>query len=346
MNSSPITVGALGAARITPLALLDPAGQIPDVTVTAIASRSRRRADPIARRYDIAKVYASYADLLADPEIDAVYIALPNAFHAEFIIAALRAGKHVLCEKPLASNSGEARLVEEESARHPRLVVMEAYHWRYHPLAADVMRHLPTIGTPLGMRIRFAFPLLRPGDIRWQLELAGGAMMDVGCYAVSLVQMLAEAQPQVVSAKALTYKSKVDRRMDAELLLPDGCRVRLTASMLSRAVPGQLARIEGTTGRMVIRSPFTVHKKGRLSVTPTDGAPLVIDYPARPTTYHYQLQAFLAAIRGAGTNLTPPEDAVANLRTIDRIYTASGLGPRPSRLAPPGESLKRDAPAN
>jgi predicted dehydrogenase len=330
--ANPIRVGALAAARITAEALLVPAKEISGVKVVAIASHSWRRAHSVAQRHRIAKVYSAYDDLLADAEIDAVYIASPNALHAESIVAALRAGKHVLCEKPLVSNSTEAHAVEVESAKNPQLVVMEAYHWRYHPLAADLMTYLAKIGTPLNVRVRFAFPLLRLGDIRWKFELAGGATMDVGCYAVSFIQMLTEASPRVVSAKALTlHRSQIDRRMDADILLSNGCRAQLTASMLSRATLGQMALVEGVNGRIAARNPFTAHRNGRLSVTVGDGSPVVIDYPAHPTTYRYQLEAFLAAVRGAGTNLTPPADATKNLYTIDQIYTAAGLRPRPSR---------------
>jgi predicted dehydrogenase len=215
---APLRLGILGAARIAPAALLRPARDLPAATVVALAARDRTRAETFARRHDIPRVHTSYADLLADPEIDAVYNPLPNSLHCEWTVRALEAGKHVLCEKPIASNADEARHMAEAAEKTGR-VLMEAFHYRYHPLAAR-MREIVASGE-LG-RIRrieaaLCFPLLRRGDIRFDLSLAGGALMDAGCYAVNCVRFLADAEPEVVSARARLSSPGVDRRMDAEL---------------------------------------------------------------------------------------------------------------------------------
>src|SRR5205823_1392444 len=133
-----VRIGTLGAARITPAALIKPAKETPEVDVVAAAARDEARAEKLAARHGIGRVHASYDALLADPEVDAVYNPLPNALHAEWTIKALEAGKHVLCEKPFTSNAAEAELVAK-TAEATGLVVMEAFHWRYHPLAARVL---------------------------------------------------------------------------------------------------------------------------------------------------------------------------------------------------------------
>src|SRR5215207_6212922 len=142
-SSSPIRMGVLGAAAIVPVALMGPARSIPEVQVTAIAARDPQRARSFARRYKIPRVHQTYEDLLQDPEIDAIYNPLPNGLHAEWSIRALEAGKHVLCEKPIASNASEATQMAEAAERTGRVLV-EAFHWRYHPLAARMREVVQT----------------------------------------------------------------------------------------------------------------------------------------------------------------------------------------------------------
>ena len=144
MTNPPLRFGILGAARIAPMALVRPAREGTGVEVVAVAARDERRARAFARRHRIPRTHGSYAALLADPEVDAVYVPLPNSLHAEWTIRALEAGKHVLCEKPLASNAAEAALVIEAAQRSGRLLI-EAFHWRHHPLAAR-MREIVTSG--------------------------------------------------------------------------------------------------------------------------------------------------------------------------------------------------------
>lgn len=327
-----LRIGALGAARITPLALLQPAGRVAGVQVTAIASRSPKRAAALARQYNIPTFYDSYEKLLSAPDIDAVYIALPNAYHAEYIVQALRQNRHVLCEKPLTSNAGEALAVQAAAAEHPHLVLMDAYHWRYHPVAEEIVRTVPQIGSLRSIDLVDAFPLLRPHDIRWDIALGGGAMMDVGCYPLSLITLLSDRQPAVVAARAQTIRGDVDRRMDARLRLDCGTPISVTASMLSHKVASQQARITGEHGRVLVRNLFTAHHHGRLTFTPTRGRQEHVHYPAQPTTYEYQLRAFAGAINGTDVNRTPPSESARIMSLIDDIYRTAGLRPRPGRL--------------
>src|SRR2546428_55411 len=184
-------IGVLGAARIAPTALLRPASVVDGVEVRAVAARDRRRAEAFAGRYGVAVVHDSYADLVADPALDAVYIPLPNGLHATWTLAAIKAGKHVLCEKPFTSNAAQARQVVE-AAEGTGLVVMEAFHYRYHPMARrmeDVV-HSGELGAIERVDTAMCFPLPLFSNIRYRFDLAGGALMDAGCYAVHWLRRL------------------------------------------------------------------------------------------------------------------------------------------------------------
>ncbi len=199
---STVRIGVLGAARIAPAALIRPARVLDGVQVAAIAARDRNRAGTFAAKHGIATVHDSYDALLADPAIDAIYNPLPNGLHGRWTIAALRAGKHVLCEKPFTANADEAESVAEV-ARATGPVVMEAFHYRYHGLTARMLDILASgeLGDVRHLDTWLCFPL-PVADIRWQLDLAGGALMDAGCYAVHLLRTLAGAEPVVRSAQA------------------------------------------------------------------------------------------------------------------------------------------------
>src|SRR5262245_46916122 len=184
---SPVRLGVLGAARITHQAVVKPARTSADLELVSVAARDRSRADTYAKKHGIPRVFDTYADLLADPDIDAIYNPLPNGLHAEWTIAALEAGKHVLCEKPFTSNATEAEQVAAVADR-TGLVVMEAFHYRYHPLAHR-MRALVEdgeLGTLEHVEAALCFPLPKFSDIRYQYDLGGGATMDVGTYTVHL----------------------------------------------------------------------------------------------------------------------------------------------------------------
>jgi len=173
-----LRIGILGAARIAPMALVRPARSVPEAAVLAVAARDETRARRFAARHGIPRVHRGYAELLADPEIDAVYNPLPNSLHCEWSIRALEAGKHVLCEKPLASNADEARRMTEAASRAGRVLV-EAFHWRYHPLAERMKAIVESgeLGRVRHVEASCCFPLLLPGDIRYRLDLAGGALL-------------------------------------------------------------------------------------------------------------------------------------------------------------------------
>lgn len=325
---APLRIGILGAARIAPAALIKPARRVDEVEVVAVAARDRAKADKFARKHGIGRVHGSYDALLADPTIDAIYNPLPNGLHGKWTIAALEAGKHVLCEKPFTANADEAVEVQKVEKR-TGLVVMEAFHYRYHPLADRLVEiaHDGTLGTIEHIHTWMVIPLLPRSDIRWQLSLAGGSTMDVGCYTIHLLRTLAQAEPEVISAAARERSIGVDRWLQADMKFPDGSSGRITASMLSRRFLSLGAEVKGDKGVMRVLNPYAPQYFHRLSVRTSKGKQKEPRFP-REATYLYQLRAFAGAVLRGEPIKTGTDDAIANMRVIDAAYRAAGLEPR------------------
>jgi predicted dehydrogenase len=321
-----LRIGTLGAARITPAALIKPAAKSTSVSVVSVAARDRERAAKFAAKHSIPKVMDSYEAVVSDPDIDAVYIPLPNSYHAQWTMAAIEAGKHVLCEKPFTANAASAEQVAAAASGRPDLVVMEAFHYMYHPLAARMREIVSSgqLGTLRHAEAWLCFPLPRFKDIRYQYDLAGGALMDAGCYPVSMVRMLTGEEPTVVSAQAKLRSPKVDRAMTAALQFPSGCTGRIIASMWSSTLLKIGARVVGSEGEMRVFNPVGPQFYHRLSVS-GGGRGRQVEHLSRRPTYEYQLDAFGAAISEGSPILTPPAFSVANMRVIDAIYQAAGL---------------------
>jgi len=320
-----VRIGVLGAARIAPAALMRPAAVVEGVAVTAIAARDPRRARAFATRFAVPKVHDSYADLIGDEELDAVYIPLPNGLHHEWMLAALRAGKHVLCEKPFTANASQAR---EVAAASTDRVVMTAFHYRYHPLARRMEQVVRSgqLGEIQRVETSMCFPLPRFSDIRYNFDLAGGALMDAGCYALHCLRLLAPGTPKVTAAKALTLKRdpRIDRAMTAEFTFDNGATGRIHTSMWSATLLRIRAAVFGTKGKLVVNNYAAPQLPSRFTLT-VDRQRRRETFDRTPT-YVYQLRAFLAACQGdTAANLTPPADAVATMALIDDIYTAAGL---------------------
>ncbi len=324
-----IRLGVLGAARIAPSALIRPARVVDGVRVTALAARDQARAARFAAKWDIPTVHADYAALVDDPAVDAVYIPLPNSLHAQWTLKAIAAGKHVLCEKPFTSNAAQSEEVADATAGSG-LVVMEAFHYRYHPLMRRVLGLIAdgAIGRVRRVETELSFPLPRFNDIRYRLDLAGGALMDAGCYAVHCLRQLGPGEPEVISARAQLRSPGVDRAMTASLRFPDGAAGRVTCSMWSRRLLGVSARVFGDAGELSVFNFVAPHVFHRLSVRTAERR-WHERVPGEPT-YVCQLRAFAAAVRDGGEVLTPAADAVNTMRLIDAIYVAAGLRPRAS----------------
>ena len=323
-----LRIGVLGAARIAPAAVVKPARGLAGVRVEAVAARDATRAEGFARKHEIPRVHASYEELVADPDVDAVYNPLPNGLHGRWTIAALEAGKHVLCEKPFTANRSEAESVAEVAAASGK-VVMEAFHYRYHPLAARVREIVDSgeLGELVHVEAWECFPLPRFDDIRYQLDLAGGALMDAGCYAVHMVRLAGRGEPEVLSAQARLRSEQVDRAMRAELRFTEGHTGRVGCSMWSRSLLRLSIRVTGSAGELRVFNPVAPQLYHRLSVT-TGSSRRTERFGTRPT-YSYQLEAFRDAVGGrVEANLTPPSDSIATMAVIDAVYEAAGLARR------------------
>jgi predicted dehydrogenase len=329
--SAPLRFGILGAARIAPAALVRPAREVEGVELRAVAARDGERARAFAAKHGIPVVHTSYEALLADPEIDAVYNPLPNGLHGVWTMRALRAGKHVLCEKPFTANAEEARAVAAVAQGTGRFV-MEAFHWRYHPLAARMLEILASgeIGELRHVEAQLCAPLLNTRDIRYRPELAGGAAMDMGCYALHFVRTLGGAEPRVTAARAKLLAPGVDRAMEVELAFPNGATGLAVCSMLSWRLLAASGSVLGTRGRLRILNPWAPHMFHRLRVETAAGSRS--ERVAGRATYTHQLEAFVRAVREDVPVPTGAADAIANMTLIDAAYSKAGLEPRaPSR---------------
>ncbi|MFD9698998.1 Gfo/Idh/MocA family protein [Lentzea sp. NPDC059081] len=319
-----VRIGVLGAARIAPTAVLDPARSSTVAEVVAVAARSAEKARAFADEHGIARVHGSYEELLADPAVDAVYNPLPNGLHGRWTLAALEAGKHVLCEKPFTANAAEAATVAA-AASASGLVVMEAFHYRYHPLAVrvDEIIRSGVLGPLRHVEASVCFPLPLFSDIRYDYSLAGGAMMDAGCYAVNMVRLLGGEEPEVRSATALLRGPSIDRAMRATLRFPSGHTGSVHASLWSSTVLKLSMKAVGENGRLSVFNPLGPQMFHRMSLRLKDRTST--ENFGKRATYAYQLDAFTDAVLHGKPFPTTADDAVRNMTVIDSIYRAAGL---------------------
>ena len=337
----PLRIGVLGTARISTTALLGPAASVPEVTVAGVASLNRSRAMAYAQEHQIPVAYDGYHALLEDPDIDAVYIPLPNSLHGPWTLTAIAAGKHVLCEKPFASNALEAGQVADAAAA-AGLVVMEAMHYRYHPLIRRLVEVTGELGPVRHIQCWTSFVISDPGDIRYDYALGGGALMDGGCYAIDCLRLLGPGEPSVTAALA-------DPCGPAPGALPGAPSGPSSGAVADRAMAVRLAFPGGATGWF--ESAFTldgefradVHvscehgtvwvqdfiraQRGHL-VAVRNGSVLADERGAGDTTYTEQLRAFAAATVSGAAVPTSAARAVTTMRLIDDAYRAAGLLPR------------------
>ncbi|MBI3690690.1 MAG: Gfo/Idh/MocA family oxidoreductase, partial [Mycolicibacterium aromaticivorans] len=269
-------------------------------------------------------VHDGYDTLIADPDLDAIYIPLPNSLHGRWTRAALAAGKHVLCEKPFAANAIEAREIADLAEQSGR-VVMEAFHYRYHPLALRIEQIIASgeLGKLQRVEATLCYPLPLFSDIRYSYSLAGGATMDAGCYAVHMARMFGGGTPEVTTARARLRDENIDRAMTAELRFPGGHTGRLHCSVWSLSLLNISAKVIGDRGELRVLNPVMPQFFHRLSVRSV-GSRRVEHFSRRPS-YAYQLDAFAAAVLHGEPVRTTPRDAVENMTVIDAIYRAAGL---------------------
>jgi len=321
-------MGILGAARIGPAAVIRPARAVPGLEVVGVAARDADRGQRFAARHRLERVYRDYEELLDDPSIDAVYNPLPNSLHAPWTIRALRAGKHVLCEKPLASNALQAEAMER-AANETGRVLSEGFAYRYHPLAARMLGIVQSgeLGTVRHVEAELRVLLLGSKDIRFRFDLGGGATMDVGCYPISLIRFLAASEPAIASASPKMLSPQVDSQMTAQLSFTDGRTGTMVCDFKSHAVFRSVARVRGDRADLTVVNPFHPHLMNWLVVRSRSGTRW--EHVRGENAYVLQLQAFVRAIQQGAASTTATADGVANMRVIDAVYLAAGLEPRP-----------------
>jgi predicted dehydrogenase len=297
--------------------------------VVAIASRDGATAARVAQELDIPRAHDSYEGLLADPEVDAIYIPLPNHLHLDWTLAAVRAGKHVLCEKPLALSSADAqRMVEAAEAAGVRL--MEAFMYRLHPSWQAVRQVVASgrIGRLQTVQNWFSYYNDDASNIRNIRDAGGGALLDIGCYTINLSRMLFGAEPEQVTGSILRDpNSEVDVVTTGLLVFAGGGTATFTCSIRSES--DQRVHIYGTEGHISVGIPFNIPPDRPTHVFVTQGgdppvAPNVERLTFEPADpYGVEADAFAAAVLDGTPLPIPPKDAVANLRVIERLVEAA-----------------------
>lgn len=323
---SKVRWGVLSTAHIGTATVIPAMQQGAYCEVTAIASRDRARGQSVAQQLGIPRSYGSYEELLADPDIDAVYIPLPNHLHVPWSIKALEAGKHVLCEKPIAPTAAEAQKLVDAAKQYPNLKVMEAFMYRFHPQwqqARQLVRD-GSIGTLRTVQSFFSYYNDDPHNIRNIAEVGGGGMLDIGCYNVSLSRFIFGAEPRRVSA-IVEYDPQLNTdRLDSGIL--DFGNGTSTFTCSTQLTPYQRVNIFGTEGRIEIEIPFNAPTTRPCKMWYQHGD--TIDEILLDTCNQYTLQGdmFAQAVLNDTPVPTPLEDAIANMRVIDAVIRSSKSG--------------------
>jgi predicted dehydrogenase len=321
-GKAPIRIGLLGASRIARTAVIAPARKNPRFVVTAVAARDPDRARAYAGEHGIPHVADDYAALLCRGDVDVIYNGLPPAGHKAWTIAALEAGKTVLCEKPFARDASEARdMVAAADAAGGLL--LEAFHYRLHNVmrAAVALAHEGALGELRTLEAIFEVAIPRaPDELRWSAEQGGGALMDLGTYTVHAVRSVAGAEPEVVSAEGV-FEGGVDASMRASLRFPAGATATIACSM-TVAAPKAILTVVGSRGTMEIVN-FLAPQLGCRFTTVIEGEERRHGVEG-PTTYAAQLSHLHEVMAGKVAPLTGGADAIANMAVIDAIYAAAG----------------------
>ena len=327
----PLRWGILSTARIGANAVIPAIHASTNGIVAAVGSRDLEKGRAFAAANGIPKVHGSYEALLADPEIDAIYNPLPNHLHGEWSIKALEAGKHVLCEKPLAANADEAQQMVDVSQRTGKILA-EAFMYRFHPQTMKVKEMLEqgAVGTIQAMNVVFCFSLLGDDDIRVLPGMAGGALMDVGCYCVNVIRHMIGEEPTDVRAFADWHPAGIDDRLAGLLRFPSGALAHFDCSVRTHMT--QTYEIRGTHGRIYV-------ERGYVPFRPDPEAPIIIkwwsstpgietaDYHEitveRTDQYRLMVEDFARAVAGEQLPRFPIADSVSQMRVLDQLLAAA-----------------------
>ena len=294
--------------------------------IVAIASRNIEKAKAWANKLHISKAYSSYEGLIADNEIEAVYIPAPNHLHLELSVKVLEAGKHVLCEKPIGMDAKEARHLLNTSKRYPSLKVMEAFMYRHHPQIIQTKKIIDegAIGEVNNVHSVFTYYNVDPDNVRNKVDIGGGGLLDIGCYCISITRFMFDDEPKRVSGFVdFDPVMKIDRLASAVLEFENG-----TATFTcSTQIPfQQKAVISGAKGKIELSVPFTPAPDERPKVTlKTDNEIRDLQYDAY-NQYTLQGDLFSKAILENSSVYTPLDDAMANMKVIDAVFESARTG--------------------
>jgi predicted dehydrogenase len=329
--TSELRIGILGAGGIAERAMVEPAREVEGVRVVGIGARDPERAHAFAERLDLPKS-GDYEAILADPDIDLVYLALPPITHAEWGVRALQAGKHVLCEKPLSVNGTTAAAIADAAAATGRRAFV-GFHYRLHSFTQRLLEVISSgvLGDIERVDFDFSIPhfVVKPGNIRLDGDLGGGAVMDVGCYAVDLIRA-AWGEPVVESATAALYGGdpRIDLQTDAVLRLPSGVPARVRASFIGDDQGAMWLRVAGSAADLEATSVIVPQWGATLRVTA--GGDVLVDEKAvdGENSYARQLEHLVAVLADGSPSILDADRGVGTMRTVDDIYRAAGLLPR------------------
>jgi predicted dehydrogenase len=328
-KTGPVRWGIISTAKIGTEKVIPGMQKSKDIDVRAIASRVHATGKKAARKLGIPVVYGSYEELLADPEIEAIYNPLPNHLHVPLTLEAAAKGKHVLCEKPIALNAAEA----EQLRKAPKdVIIAEAFMVRYHPqwmMARDLAKK-GRLGTIRAIQVLFSYNLLDPANIRNMADIGGGAAYDIGCYAIISGRYIFGAEPvKLVSLIDRDPKFGTDRTTSALVDFGEGRHLTFTTS--TQATPYQRVNILGTKGRLEIEIPFNAPQGGSMKLFLDSGKEFggasarTIRLP-RADQYQLQGEAFSRAVRGGQKLAWGVEDAILQMRVIDAIFRSEKSG--------------------
>jgi len=327
----PLRIGILGAARIAPSAIIFPAHATGHQLV-AIGARDKVRADEFAKQYMIEKAYGSYQEVIDDPNVDVIYNPLPNNAHGPWNIRALAAGKHVLSEKPSASNAAEAKEVAAAVSKSGK-VFMEGFHYYYHPVFQRLLAIIKSgeIGEVIKVESALLIPMPDKNDLRLKFDLAGGSIMDVGCYALHSQRMISQlitgSEPTVVNTEANAPDGKVDTKLNVQLKYPNGVAALAKGDFESPAFEAPLT-VTGSKGSVHLPN-FVVSGWDPRVIVDVAGNKRVEQLPSI-STYTYQLIAFADAVDLGKPVKTDAKDALAQSQLIDSAYESANLPLRPT----------------
>ena len=327
----PLRIGILGAARIAPSAIIFPAHATGHQLV-AVGARDKVRANEFAKQYMIEKAYGSYQEVIDDPNVDVIYNPLPNNAHGPWNIRALTAGKHVLSEKPSASNAAEAKEVAAAVSKSGK-VFMEGFHYYYHPVFQRLLAIIKSgeIGEVIKVESALLIPMPDKNDLRLKFDLAGGSIMDVGCYALHSQRMISQlitgGEPTVVNTEANAPDGKVDTKLNVQLKYPNGVAALAKGDFESPAFEAPLT-VTGSKGSIHLPN-FVVSGWDPRVIVDVAGNKRVEQLPSI-STYTYQLIAFADAVDLGKPVKTDAKDALAQSQLIDSAYESANLPLRPT----------------